>query len=159
MTMNISLEDVNFVQLFFRSDGSIKGIRFDYGNSDSADLGCCMATQPDGGRAFQRPQWLFFTPAPRRCFNRGFSRVERMSFSDTRDRGLEATMFPIRMLGSVTFRLSENPLENGLENRLKSGLEIGITVRRGERTFKRATRAVKGWLGKVRALSGLSTKV
>lgn len=153
MTMNIPLEDVDLVQLFLRPDGSVKGISFNYRDTDLADLGCCVA-EPGCWYAFLRPRWLLFTPAPGHRAGRGFFPVESISFANVRGDD-EVETKAVRMEGSLMFRLSRN----GLEIDISHDVEVhGTTSRRGKRTFKQAARAVKGWLGKNCALSVLSKK-
>lgn len=113
--MKIPLEKADLVQLFLRGDGSIKGLSFNYEDSDLADLGCCVA-EPDCWYAFLRPQWLLFTPAPGRPLHRGFFPVDRISFAEILD-GTETETRAIRMRGSLMFRLSANGLEIDLGRR------------------------------------------
>ncbi|KAL2280008.1 hypothetical protein FJTKL_12977 [Diaporthe vaccinii] len=154
MTMNIPLDDVDLVQLFLRPDGSVKGISFNYLDSDIADLGCCVA-EPDCWFPFDQPQWLLFTPAPGRRVGRGFFPVKSISFADVLEDD-EVETRAVRMEGSLVFRLSPNGLE------LDISRNVGVyrtTSRCGKKTFKRATGAVKGWLGKHCALFRLSNRM
>ncbi|KAG6358930.1 hypothetical protein INS49_012450 [Diaporthe citri] len=157
MTMNIPLDDVDLVQLFLRPDGSVKGISFNYGDSDLADLGCCIA-EPGCWYAFLQPRWLLFTPAPggHRVGGRGFFPVECISFGNVRDLGDGVETNAVRMEGSLVFRLSPD----GLEIDMSGDVGVyGTAPRRGKRTFERAARAVKGWLGKHCVLFRLSNKM
>lgn len=154
MTMNIPLDDVELVQLFLRPDGSVKGISFNYFDTDIADLGCCVAER-DCWFPFDRPQWLLFTPAPGHRVGRGFFPVKRISFANFLEDD-EAETRAVRMEGSLVFRLSPNGLEIDINR--NAGV-YRTTPRCGKRVFKRATRAVQGWLGKHCALFRLSNKM
>lgn len=146
MTMKITLDDVELVQLFLRADGSIKGISFNYKDSDFADLGCCVA-EPDCWYAFYHPHWLLFRPTRGHRLDRGFFPVETICFADTHDDVPESKMRAIRMQDSLMFRVSPN------------GLDIGIEFGPGKSTFERAKEAFEEWFGRVFVLSRLSTKV
>lgn len=154
MTMNIPLEDVDLVQLFLRPDGSVKGLSFNYWDSDLADLGCCVA-EPGCWHAFLQPEWLLFTPAPGHRVGRGFFPVESISFANVREDD-EVETKAIRMEGELVFRLSPS----GLELDISRNVEVHRTrSKRGKRTFKHAARAVKGWLAKNCVFFRLSNKM
>lgn len=148
ITMNIHLEDVSLVQLFLRPNGSVKGLCFNYRDSDLAELGCCVA-EPGCWSAWIQPRWLLFTPSPGHAVGRGFFPVKKISFAGTDDLP-ETGMKVISMWSSMMFRLSAGRLEIDIGRR---------TVRSGQRSFKRSLRAVKGWFQKNSVLSQLSTKV
>lgn len=186
MTMEIPLDDVELAQLFLRADGCFKGLSFNYGDGDLAELGCCVA-ELDGWFAFSEPRWLIVKRAPGRTTSRGFFPVRSVRFADTRA-GMGAGTEAIRMKGSLVFRLSPDGLEvgNGLPAAadplwaLEGARETVVRVRAARpapepeqsledvaetkawckrKVCERARRALKGWIGMKAPLARLSTTI
>lgn len=186
MTMDIPLDDVELAQLFLRADGSVKGLSFNYGDGDLAELGCCVA-ELDGWFAFADPRWLIVKRAPGRTTSRGFFPAKSVRFADTRA-GMGAGTEAIRMKGSLMFRLSPGGLEVGIGLpaaadplwALEGARETVVRVRAARPApepeqssedvvgtkagckrivCERARRALKGWIGMKAPLARLSTTI
>ena len=171
--MEIPLKEVELVQLFLRGDNSVKGLSFNYEDSDVADFGCCEA-EPGCWHAFLRPQWLLFTPAPGYPLKRGFFPVDSLNFAEALD-GTETEMRAIKMQGSLMFRLSPNGVEihighrgrRDVVQRAEAELETeqggenvdGTKFMRSKRIFKKARKALKACFGGGSVLTRRSTSV
>ncbi|KAK2615472.1 hypothetical protein N8I77_002223 [Diaporthe amygdali] len=160
ITMEIPLKDVVMVQLFLYADDSVKGISFNYQDTDIIDFGCCEA-EPGGWFPFMRPEYLLFTPLSGHPVDRGFFPVECINFAASLD-GTETQTNSIRMKGSLVFRLSINGLEIDARDE-KDKKEVPLLIEavqeaekrrdtdagtrtRCKRSFDRTRNLLRGWL-------------